>query len=151
MGWAVTYRVKFGRPLSPPETAAFTEWTRAHFSLDGVGPHAVAVVDKYGIKRGPLPGSSGWLEEWRGLLSPEQIAQHRAQFDAVYARAGARDDADYAGFIQTRSNAAYCKVVRAFQSLEERLPFAEIRLSDDHYLRDQRPRDAGDPARLVRR
>jgi hypothetical protein len=58
-------------------------------------------------------------------------------------------DASDSGFVQTLSAAKFCKVVRAFQKLETLLPFADIRLSDDYYLQDARPSEAGDPWTLV--
>lgn len=154
MGWAVTYRVRFGRKLTAEEEATLGAWMREHEALTPTGPNAVILPDKDGIRRKPPGKDNSFLDEWRQLLPADAIARAEGFANAERARlATSRKgaaDADYSGFIQTRSAARFCEVVRAFQKLETLLPFADIRLSDDHYLEDARPGEAGDPWKRVK-
>ncbi|WP_375767399.1 hypothetical protein NR798_37840 [Archangium gephyra] len=154
MGWAVTYRVRLGRKLTAEEESILGAWMQEHEALTPTGPNAVSLPDKHGIRRKPLGQDNAFLDEWRQLLPADAIARAEGFANAKRARLATPRrgdaDADYSGFIQTRSTAKFCKVVRAFQKLEKLLPFADIRLSDDYYLKDARPSEAGDPWKLVK-
>ena len=154
MGWAVTYRVSFGRKLTEEEERALGAWMQEHEPLTPTGPNALSLPDKDGIRRTPLEQVNSYLDEWRHLLSAADLARAEALANSERERLSAAqrggDDSDYRGFIQTRSSAKFCKVVRAFQKLERLLPFADIRLSDDYYLKDARPSEAGDPWKLIK-
>jgi hypothetical protein len=123
VGWAVTYFVKLGRPLEATETDALAAWEKEHFTLDPVNPK--------------------WVEKWRGLLPDEEVARlardHSRQMAGLMTLRYAIKDADFAGFMQTRSMASYRRTVISFQSLESLFPFATIRISDDHYATNARP------------
>ncbi len=154
MGWAVTYRVSLGRKLTMEEQSTLEAWMKEHEPLTPIGPNARSLPDKDGIRRTPLEQANSFLDEWRHLLSAADLARAEALANTERSRLSAAqhegDNSDYKGFIQTRSSAKFCKVVRAFQKLERLLPFADIRLSDDYYLKDARPSEAGDPWKLVK-
>jgi len=127
MGWAVTYCVTLGRELGVEEHAGLRAWSEQHFPLKSARP--------------------SWVEQWRGLLPDERIAELAARHSSSTGHPGL---CDFHGFVQTRSLARYRKVMGALQELERLLPFARILVSDDHYTQRNRPSevDLANPVEL---
>jgi hypothetical protein len=115
MGWALTYSIRLKRPLTTDEQAALDRWSREH-----------------DLRLSPTRGDA--FDAWRGLLPDARIDELK-QSDRKSAPPGA----DYASFFQVRTEAHFRKLVRAFQKLEALLPGAEILLSDDYHLSNERP------------
>jgi hypothetical protein len=118
MGWSLTYSVKLKRPLTREEQVALDGWSRD--------------------SRLRLASTRGdAFEAWRGLLPDARIEELKAS-ERKYAVA---PGADFGGFLQVRTEAHFKRLVRSFQQLEALLPVAEVRLTDDFYLKDERPSD----------